>query len=88
MQTPLVTIITVNYEHSDVTCELLQSLSKIQYRNIEIIVVDNASEKDHHATKGVVVKAVPGAHSDLFAPPNDVHFAKLLNDRLDEIEGH
>lgn len=47
MQTPLVTIITVNYEHSDVTCELLQSLSKIQYRNIEIIVVDNASKKDN-----------------------------------------
>lgn len=43
---------------------------------------------DKYATKGVVVKAVPGAHSDLFAPPNDVHFAKLLNDRLDEIEGH
>jgi GT2 family glycosyltransferase len=46
MEYPLVSIVTVNFNHSDVTCCLLDSLRKITYRNIEIIVVDNASPKD------------------------------------------
>ncbi len=43
---PLVTILTVNYNQSAVTCELLESLRKITYKNIEIIVVDNDSPTD------------------------------------------
>jgi GT2 family glycosyltransferase len=46
MQNPLVSIITVNYDHPEVTCLLLDSLRKISYSDIEIIVVDNASPKD------------------------------------------
>lgn len=44
---PLVSIITVNYNQSKVTLDLLSSLRKISYRNIEIIVVDNASPNDN-----------------------------------------
>lgn len=40
---PLVSIISVNYNQAQVTCELLASLRRITYPNIEIIVVDNAS---------------------------------------------
>ncbi len=43
---PLVSIVTVNYNQSAVTCELIASLERISYPNIEIIVVDNHSEKD------------------------------------------
>jgi len=43
---PLVSIITVNYNQSEITCQLLESLRKITYPNIEIFVVDNASFKD------------------------------------------
>lgn len=43
---PLVSIITVNYNHSETTLELIESLSMISYPNIEIIVVDNASPDD------------------------------------------
>ncbi len=43
---PLVTIITVNYNQSEVTCQLLESLQKVTYPNIEVIVVDNASQDD------------------------------------------
>lgn len=43
---PLVSIITVNYNTAEVTLELLESLNSITYKNIEIIVVDNASSKD------------------------------------------
>ncbi|AFK04966.1 glycosyl transferase family 2 [Emticicia oligotrophica DSM 17448] len=44
MNTPLVSIITVNFKQPDVTCELLNSLKKISYKNIEIWVVDNFSD--------------------------------------------
>jgi len=43
---PLVSIVTVNYNHSETTLELIESLSRITYPNIEIIVVDNASPDD------------------------------------------
>lgn len=43
---PLVSIITVNYNQSQVTFDLLESLRHISYSNIEIIVVDNASPTD------------------------------------------
>ncbi|MCX6245238.1 MAG: glycosyltransferase family 2 protein [Bacteroidetes bacterium] len=43
MATPLVSIITVNYDHAEETCQLLASLQKITYPAIEVIVVDNAS---------------------------------------------
>lgn len=43
---PLVSIITINYNQSKVTLELLRSLRDITYPNVEIIVVDNASPND------------------------------------------
>lgn len=46
MNHPLVSIITVNYDHPEVTCALLASLRKVTYPNVEIIVVDNASPND------------------------------------------
>ena len=47
MEYPLVSIITVNYDHPEVTLALLSSLRLVTYPNIEIIVVDNASPKDN-----------------------------------------
>lgn len=46
MQT-LVSIITINYNQSKVTCDLLKSLRQITYSSIEVIVVDNASPTDN-----------------------------------------
>lgn len=46
-QFPLVSVITVNYNQSTVTCELLASLRQISYPNVEIIVVDNNSPNDN-----------------------------------------
>jgi GT2 family glycosyltransferase len=43
---PLVSVITVNYNNTAVTCELLASLKKISYPRLEVIVVDNASAED------------------------------------------
>lgn len=41
---PLVSIITINYKQEAVTLDLLRSLKVITYPNIEVIVVDNASD--------------------------------------------
>ncbi|RLD43324.1 MAG: glycosyltransferase family 2 protein [Bacteroidetes bacterium] len=43
---PLVSIITVNYNQSEVTCAFIESLNKITYPNFEVIVVDNNSIED------------------------------------------
>ena len=41
---PLISIITVNYDAQDVTCEMIESIRRNSYRDIELIVVDNASK--------------------------------------------
>lgn len=43
---PLVSIISINYNGARVTCEMLASLKQITYPNIEVIIVDNASQED------------------------------------------
>lgn len=43
---PCVTIITINYNQTKVTCELLDSLRKATYPEVEVIVVDNHSQED------------------------------------------
>lgn len=43
---PLVSIISVNFNQSAVTAELLRSLNEISYPDVEVIVVDNGSAND------------------------------------------
>jgi GT2 family glycosyltransferase len=45
---PLVSIISVNYNTDKETIELLQSLQRITYPNVEIIIIDNASATNAH----------------------------------------
>jgi GT2 family glycosyltransferase len=44
---PLVSIISINYNQSGVTLEMLESLKKATYPNFEVIIVDNASPTDN-----------------------------------------
>jgi GT2 family glycosyltransferase len=46
MELPLISLVTLNYNQTDVTCALLESTKKLNYRNFETIVVDNASSID------------------------------------------
>ena len=46
---PSVSIITINYNQINVTREFLKSLSKLTYRNFEVIVIDNASLENHNS---------------------------------------
>jgi GT2 family glycosyltransferase len=43
---PLVSIITVNFNQTEVTCALLDSIRRQDYRNVEIFVVDNGSREN------------------------------------------
>ncbi len=51
MSSPLVSIITVNYNTPEVTAAMLRSLSLLTYPNWEVIVVDNASPQ--HSSAGL-----------------------------------
>ncbi len=44
--TPLISIITLNWNHTAVTCEFLESTRQLQYKNYEILVCDMASNAD------------------------------------------
>ena len=46
---PLISIISVNYNELEVTCEMIGSVRRNSYPNVEIIVVDNASKKNPEA---------------------------------------
>ncbi|MCU0345298.1 MAG: glycosyltransferase family 2 protein [Saprospiraceae bacterium] len=46
---PLVSIITVDYRQLKVTCELLDSIAKLAYTNLQTIVVDNGALADNTA---------------------------------------
>jgi GT2 family glycosyltransferase len=59
MDNPLVSIITVNYDHPEVTLELLRTLRLATYPNIEVIVVDNASPNDDPT---IIKESYPEVH--------------------------
>lgn len=46
MNQPKVSIISINYNQTEVTCDMLESLRSITWKNVEVIVVDNASSAD------------------------------------------
>jgi GT2 family glycosyltransferase len=43
---PLISIIALNYNQIEVTCEFLESTKKLLYPNYEIILIDNASREN------------------------------------------
>lgn len=47
-----VSVITVNYNEAEVTCALLDSIRRQPYRDVEVIVVDNASRDNPEALFG------------------------------------
>src|SRR5660397_55460 len=44
---PKVSVITINYNQTEVTIEMLKSMQNLSYPSVEIIVVDNASPTDN-----------------------------------------
>jgi GT2 family glycosyltransferase len=55
---PLISIITVNYNNTNVTADLLRSILHLKYSNIEVIIVDNDSSEN---PSGQLKKIIPSA---------------------------
>jgi GT2 family glycosyltransferase len=70
METPLVSIITINYDHSEVTSQLLYSLRNVTYPELEIIVVDNNSPSEDPT---LLKKSFP--EIELICSPENIGFA-------------
>ena len=82
---PLVSVITVNYNQSQVTFDLLASLRKISYPNIEIIVVDNASPSDDPDSMKINYPEITLIKSSInlgFAGGNNLGIEKSTGDYL------
>lgn len=67
---PLVSVITINYNEVDATLDLLESISKVTYPNLEVIVVDNASREN---PKNKIEKKFP--HVKLILSDKNLGFA-------------
>lgn len=82
---PLISIITVNYNQPQVTGQLLQSLRNIDYKNIEIMVVDNGSSSgniDSLLPKFPNVQFLKSAQNLGFAGGNNIAVQKAKGDYL------
>jgi hypothetical protein len=62
MESPLISIITLNYNQAGVTAAFLESTNRLNYRNFEILVCDMASDED----------------PTLFIHPQQYHNTRLL----------
>lgn len=71
---PLVSIITVNYNGTEITDQFLNSLLQISYKNIEVFVVDNASEvsPDELKIKYPFIKLIKSKTNVGFAAGNNL----------------
>ncbi len=75
MPNPLVTIITVNFNQLEETCALLDSIRRNDYRQVEVIVIDNASEENPHLYLSVhypEVKCIVSSENLGFAGGNNL----------------
>lgn len=82
---PLISIVTVNYNTTAVTCELLVSISRNSYSHVEVIVVDNASAEDPTtALKNVypAVKVIRSTVNKGFAGGNNLGILAATGDYI------
>jgi GT2 family glycosyltransferase len=68
---PFVSVITLNYNQTEVTCEFLESTRKLDYSNYEILVCDMASAVDPSA----LVNAGNYPNTKLLLSPDNLGFA-------------
>ncbi len=72
---PLVSVVTVNYNHANDTIEFLDSLFEITYPNLEVIVVDNGSEPQDP----ILINERFKGKIELFCIKNNIGFAPANN---------
>ena len=76
---PLVSIITLNFNGIEVTQNLLQTVFKSSYANIEVIVVDNGSSKDPTSSiKELFPKAMVKCTGENLGYAGGINFGRLF----------
>ncbi len=68
---PFVSIITLNYNQTEITCQFLESTRALQYRNYEILVCDMASDAD----PAPLISAGNYPHTTLYKCKTNLGFA-------------
>ncbi|AKD55973.1 glycosyltransferase family 2 protein [Spirosoma radiotolerans] len=81
--TPLISLITVNYNQAVVTCDLLESTRQLTYPNFEIIVVDNGSVEDPTER----IKAGNYPHVRIIVSPENLGFSGGNNLGIQQAKG-
>ncbi|HWB62578.1 MAG TPA: glycosyltransferase family 2 protein [Chitinophagales bacterium] len=83
-QNPKVSIITVNYNQAAVTCEMLESLRALTWKNTEVLVVDNASAENCDVIKEKYpeVELIKSKTNLGFAGGNNLAIVKATGDYL------
>ena len=82
---PKVSIISVNYNQAAVTVELLESIKQLSFKDLEVIVVDNASKEDPTAALLATyptVKLIKSADNLGFAGGNNLGIDASTGDYL------
>lgn len=74
LEQPLVSLITVNYNGSEITDQFLNSLLNISYKNIEVFVIDNAStiSPDYLKEKYPFINLIKSKSNVGFAAGNNI----------------
>lgn len=80
--TPLVSLITVNFNQLGLTCQFLDSLIRQDYKNIEVFVIDNASKEN---PKEHLAQHYP--HVKFIGSPENLGFAGGNNLALPHVKG-
>ncbi len=79
---PMVSIVSVNYDQPEVTCEMLASLRKVTYPNFETLIVDNGSPS---TTPYCIKEKYPEAN--LIISEENLGFAGGNNIALKQVKG-
>ncbi|MEO1519002.1 MAG: glycosyltransferase family 2 protein [Bacteroidota bacterium] len=82
---PLVSIITVNYNQLEVSCEMLDSLQQLRHPHYEVILVDNASRDNplsHLEKQYPDVRCIRSEQNLGFAGGNNLGIAAAKGDYL------
>ncbi len=82
---PLVSIVTINYNNTQVTLELLLSISECTYKNVQVIVVDNGSIENPTEKIKAEFPKVEVIRSDKnlgFSAGNNLGFKKTKGDLI------
>ncbi len=82
---PKVSIISVNYNQAAVTVELLESIKRLTFKDVEVIIVDNASKEDPSAAllaSYPSIKIIKSAENLGFAGGNNLGIDASTGDYL------